>query len=48
MKTSCESIRKKLMAVLAKVRARICKLQKGCTRLAAASDKAYQLLAQGW
>jgi hypothetical protein len=23
-----------------------CKLQKGCTRLAAASDKVYQLLAQ--
>jgi hypothetical protein len=29
------------------IRARICKLQKGCTRLAAASDKAYQLLAHG-
>ena len=27
--------------------ARLCKLQKGCTRLAAASDKAYQLLAHG-
>ena len=26
---------------------RICKLQKGCTRLAAASDKVYQLLAHG-
>jgi hypothetical protein len=26
------------------VHARLCKLQKGCTRLAAASDKAYQLL----
>jgi hypothetical protein len=26
-----------------------CKLQKGCTRLAAASDKVYQLLAHvGW
>jgi hypothetical protein len=24
----------------------LCKLQKGCTRLAAASDKVYQLLAQ--
>jgi hypothetical protein len=24
------------------------KLQKGCTRLAAASDKVYQLLAHGW
>ena len=30
------------------VRARLCKLQKGCTGLAAASDKAYQLLAHGW
>jgi hypothetical protein len=29
------------------VRDRLCKLQKGCTRLAAASDKAYQLLAHG-
>ena len=29
------------------VRARLCKLQKRCTRLAAASDKAYQLLAHG-
>ena len=29
------------------VRALLCKLQKWCTRLAAASDKAYQLLAQG-
>jgi hypothetical protein len=28
------------------VRARLCKLQ-GCTRLAAASDKVYQLLAHG-
>jgi hypothetical protein len=27
------------------VRARLCKLQKGCSRLAAASDKVYQLLA---
>jgi hypothetical protein len=26
---------------------RLCELQKGCTRLAAASDKAYQLLAHG-
>jgi hypothetical protein len=30
------------------VRTRLCKLQKGCTRLAAASDKVYQLLAHGW
>ena len=30
------------------VRALLCKLQKRCTRLAAASDKAYQLLAHGW
>jgi hypothetical protein len=29
------------------VRARLCKLQKGCNRLAAASDKVYQLLAHG-
>ena len=29
------------------VRARLCKLQKGCTRLAVASDKVYPLLAQG-
>ena len=29
------------------VRAQLCKLQKGCTRLAAASDKGYQLLTQG-
>jgi hypothetical protein len=27
--------------------ARLCKLQKGCTRFAAASDKNYQLLAHG-
>ena len=29
------------------VRARLCKLQIGCTRLAAASDEVYQLLAHG-
>ena len=29
------------------VHIRHCKLQKGCTRLAAASDKVYQLLAHG-
>ena len=29
------------------VRARLCKLQEGCTRLATANDKAYQLLAHG-
>ena len=29
------------------VRAQFCKLQKRCTRLAAASDKVYQLLAHG-
>jgi hypothetical protein len=29
------------------VRARLCKLQKGCIRLTAASDKVYQLLAHG-
>jgi hypothetical protein len=32
---------------MAWVRARLCKLQKGCTRLAAACDKDYQLLDQG-
>jgi len=29
------------------VHARLCKLQKGCFRLAAASDKIYQLLVHG-
>jgi hypothetical protein len=29
------------------VRARLCRLQKRCTRLAAASDKVYPLLAHG-
>ena len=29
------------------VRARLCKLQKRCTRLTAASDKVYQFLAHG-
>ena len=29
------------------VRARLCKLQKGCTRLPTTSDKVYQLLAHG-
>jgi hypothetical protein len=29
------------------VRARLCKLKKGCTRLADASDKVYQLFAHG-
>jgi hypothetical protein len=32
---------------MAWVRAWLCKLQKRCTRLAAASDKVYQLLAHG-
>jgi hypothetical protein len=32
---------------MAWVRARFCKLQKGCTRLTATSDKVYQLLAHG-
>jgi hypothetical protein len=32
---------------MAWVRAWLCKLQKGWTRLAAASDKGYQLLAHG-
>ena len=30
------------------VHARLCKLQKGCTRLAATYDKVYQLLVHGW
>jgi hypothetical protein len=30
------------------VRTRLCILQKGCTRLAATSDKVYQLFAHGW
>ena len=29
------------------IRARLCKLQKGCIWLAAASDKVYQLIAHG-
>jgi hypothetical protein len=37
----------KLITNTAWVRARLCKLQKGCTRFAAASDKVYQLLAHG-
>ena len=32
---------------MARVRPRLCILQKGCTRLAVASDKVYQLLAHG-
>ena len=32
---------------MASVRAQLCKLQKGFTRFAAASDEVYQLLAQG-
>jgi hypothetical protein len=35
----------KLITNTACVRVRRCRLQKGCTRLAATSDKAYQLLA---
>jgi hypothetical protein len=37
----------KPIANTAWVRTRLCKLQKECTRLAAASDKVYQLLAHG-
>jgi hypothetical protein len=37
----------KLITNTAWVRARLRKLQKGCTQLAAASDKVYQLLAHG-
>ena len=32
---------------MAYVRARLCILQKGCTRLAAVNDKVYQLLSHG-
>ena len=32
---------------MAWVRTCLCKLKKGCTRLAAASDKVYQLFAHG-
>ena len=32
---------------MAWVRARLCRLQKGCTRLVATSDKVYQSLAHG-
>jgi hypothetical protein len=32
---------------MAWVHAQLCKLRKGCTRLAASSDKVYQLLTQG-
>ena len=37
----------KPMTNTAWVRARLCELQKKCTRLAAASDNIYQLLAHG-
>ena len=37
----------KLLTNTTWVRARLCKLQKGCTRLTPASDKVYQLLAHG-
>jgi hypothetical protein len=37
----------KPIANTAWVHARLCKLQKGCTRLTAASDKVYQLLTHG-
>ena len=40
--TSCKPISKTVS-----VRAQLCKLQKGFTRFAAASDEVYQLLAQG-
>jgi hypothetical protein len=37
----------KLITNTAWIRARLRKLQKGCTQLATASDKVYQLLAHG-
>jgi hypothetical protein len=39
--------RVKFVTKTALVRARLYKLQKGCTRLTAASDKVYHLLAHG-
>ena len=47
-----EKRRKVVIKMLQKIKLyifpiRLCKLQKGCTRLAAASDKVYQLLAHG-
>jgi hypothetical protein len=36
-----------LICNMAWVRAQLCKLQKRCTRLAAASDQVYQLLVHG-
>jgi hypothetical protein len=41
------SMRTKMYPNTAWVRSQLCKLQKRCTRLAAASDKVYQLFAQG-
>ena len=38
----------KTITNMARVRAQLCKLQKGCTRLPVASDKVYQLFAHGW
>jgi len=35
------------LSPIRRVRAQLCKLQKGCNRLAAAGDTIYQLLAQG-
>ena len=35
------------LVITAWVRPQLCKLQKGCTRFAAGSDKVYQLLAHG-
>ena len=47
----CITVKKKVDVKIyrgpAWVRARLCKLQKGCTRLAAANDQVYQLLAHG-
>jgi hypothetical protein len=43
----CEKIKSLQLNNNTNISARLCILQKGCTGLAAASDKAYQLLAHG-
>jgi hypothetical protein len=45
MKMIFKKLLKMILIMKKWVRAQLCKLQKGCTRLAAASDKVYQLLA---
>jgi hypothetical protein len=45
--SSISTISWRPVLVVAWVRTRLCKLQKECNRLAAASDKVYQLLVHG-